>query len=125
LIGGGYGNPIDTGNQNRIQMARIMDILGRDANIDSVVVLNMIRFFFQLPGAIEAGIEMMVNARNRYGKPVVAIIIYTTPNEMQRAREATKKLQEQGIAAFPSIERGALALRNALEYYRLKKRITD
>ena len=125
LIGGGYGNPIDTGNQNRIQMARIMDILGRDANIDSVVVLNMMHFFFQLPGAIEAGIEMMVNARNRYGKPVAAIMIYTTPNEMQRAREATKKLQEQGIAAFPRIERGALSLRNALEYYRLKKRITD
>jgi len=125
LIGGGYGNPIDTGNQNRIQMERIMDIMGRDTNIDSIVVLHTIRFFFMLPGTMEASLETMVNIKKRYNKPVVAIMDYTTPNEMQRAREATKKFQDNGIATFPSIERGAKALRNAVEYYRLKKRISD
>ncbi|MBW2623386.1 MAG: CoA-binding protein, partial [Deltaproteobacteria bacterium] len=39
IIGGGYDNPIDTGNSNRMQLIRIMDIIERDVNIDNIVMM--------------------------------------------------------------------------------------
>ncbi|MBI4282879.1 MAG: CoA-binding protein [Chloroflexi bacterium] len=118
IIGGGYRNPVDIGNPNRDQMKRILEILERDANIDNLVLLPATR-----PGAIgqvESNIESMVSIKERSTKPVMAIVIPFTPEEMPKTREVTQKLQGKGIPAFPSMERGALALRRALDYYRLK-----
>jgi acyl-CoA synthetase (NDP forming) len=118
LIGGGYRNPIDTGNENRREMKRIMEILERDANIDNIVLLGNARW--GTPEQIQGQVGIMADIKERTPKPVMAIIPFATPNEMQRARELTKQFQERGIPAFPSIERGALALRNALDYYSFK-----
>ena len=118
LIGGGYRNPIDTGNENRREMKRIMEILERDANIDNIVLLGNARW--GTPEQIQGQVGIMADIKERTPKPVMVIIPFATPNEMQRARELTKQFQERGIPAFPSIERGALALRNALDYYSFK-----
>ncbi len=118
LIGGGYRNPIDTGNENRREMKRIMEILERDANIDNIVLLGNARW--GTPEQIQGQVSIMADIKERTPKPVMAIIPFATPNEMQRARELTKQFQERGIPAFPSIERGALALKNALDYYSFK-----
>jgi acyl-CoA synthetase (NDP forming) len=118
LIGGGYPNPIDTGNQNRLEIKRILEILERDTNTDNIVFLGMTRF--GTPEQIQSEVDFMANIRKRSPKAVVAIVPYSTAEEMRRARELTQKFQERGIPAFPSIERGARALKNALDYYSFK-----
>jgi len=118
LIGGGYPNPIDTGNQNRTEMKRILEILERDTNTDNIVLLGMTRF--GTPEQIQGEVDLMAEIRERSPKAVVAIVPYSTPDEMRQARDLTKKFQEKGIPSFPSIERGARALKNALNYYSFK-----
>ena len=55
-------------------------------------------------------------------KPILVILPYSTPEEMAEAIEIIPRFQNGGVPVFPSIERGALALKNALDYYRLKSR---
>ncbi|MBE9501852.1 MAG: hypothetical protein IMY87_05450 [Chloroflexi bacterium] len=62
----------------------------------------------------------MDHVRKRTSKPVMAIVYFSNPDAEKEARGVILKLQEMGIPAFPSIERGALALKNAVDYYRLK-----
>jgi len=50
----------------------------------------------------------------------MVIVFFSTPDAERESRDIMLKLQEIGIPAFPSIERGALTLKNALYYYRLK-----
>jgi len=125
VVGGSYRNPIDTGNPNRLQMRRIIEILERDDNIDNLVLLMTMRFItmgFSTTEHVDSNIDLMADIRKRTSKPAMAIVSYSTPTGMQRARDVIRKFQQRGIPAFPSIQRGALALRNALEYYRLRSR---
>ena len=63
----------------------------------------------------------MLEMRQRTDKPVLAVIGHQhTPEEVQAAIELMGRLQSAGIPAFLGMERGAFALRNALEYYRVK-----
>jgi len=119
LIGGGYPNPIDTGNQNRAEMKRILEILERDVNTDNIVLLTMTRF--GIPERMQTEVDLMAEIKARSPKTLTVIIPYSTPEEMRRARELTKRFQGGGIPAFPSIERGARALKNALNYYSFKR----
>jgi len=119
LIGGGYRNPIDTGNQNRNELRRIFEILERDANIDNLVL--MINLRFETLEQIQSNIDIISDIRRISIKPVMAIVPFSSPEEMRRTREISKKLLEQDIPTFPSMERGACALKDALDYYRLKK----
>jgi hypothetical protein len=60
-----------------------------------------------------------LDIRQKTTKPVMACI--TGPSSPQAATatlELMGRLQAIGIPAFPGMERGALALRNAREYYR-------
>jgi acyl-CoA synthetase (NDP forming) len=119
LIGGGYPNPIDTGNQNRAEMKHILEILERDANTDNIVLLTMTRF--GIPERMQSEVDLMAEIKARSPKTLTVIIPYSTPEEMRRARELTQRFQGRGIPAFPSIERGARALKNALDYYSYKR----
>ncbi len=120
LIGGGYRNPIDTGNfHNLREIKRIMEVLERDANIDNLVLLTGARW--GMIGTPKSDIDTMGNIREKSSKPVMAVVSFSTPEEMRSARETTLQLQERGVPAFPLMERGARALRNALDYYRQKE----
>jgi len=122
LVGGGCRNPIDTGNMNRRQINRILEILERDANIDNLVLL--ITGVFSTSKQLESDITLMASIRERSPKPVMAI--FTTgfsPEEVQRASNTKQKLQGGGVPTFIALERGARALRNALDYYRLKSSV--
>jgi len=116
LIGGGYRNPIDTGNANRVEMKRIMNILERDTNTDNLVLL--VGVGFGMPDSLDSEVKLLSGIRKRTPKPVVVVAPYSAPEEMRRVREVGKKYQAKGIPVFPSIERGAIALRNAFTYYR-------
>ncbi|MBI2980315.1 MAG: CoA-binding protein [Chloroflexi bacterium] len=120
LIGGSYRNPVDTGNSNRREMRRIMEILERDANIDNLVLLVTARFWGGLE-QMEAHINAAVDIRQKTAKPVLAIISYSfSPEEVEQARNIIQKFQGGGVPAFIALERGANALKNTLDYYRLK-----
>jgi acyl-CoA synthetase (NDP forming) len=117
IIGGGYLNPVDTGNQNRFQMARILDILIQDPHIDNLVVLALARML-NLFGRLDTFVEMTADLKTKTDKPILTIITYHSFEEIPVVQEAVAKLQAAGVPAFTSIERGAVALRNAYEYYR-------
>jgi acyl-CoA synthetase (NDP forming) len=115
LIGGGYRNPIDTGSQPRNKIPQIMEILDRDENVDNLVLLTGARWGMTETPKID--IETMAGIKQKSSKPVMAIVAYSTPEEMQGSMEAMILFQEKGVPAFPSIERGATALKNAFDYY--------
>ena len=118
LIGGGYRNPIDTGSQPRNKIPQIMEVLDRDENIDNLVLLTGARWGMTETPKID--IETMAEIKQKSSKPVMAVVAYSTPEEMQGSMEAMMRFQEKGVPAFPSIERGAKALKNAFDYYSFK-----
>jgi len=121
LVGGSYRNPLDTDSgHNRRELARIFEILERDANIDNLMLLSRVGSFLFSPELQDADIEAVVSIRKKTLKPVLVILPYSTPEEMAEAIEVTPRFQNGGVPVFPSMERGAAALRNALSYYRLK-----
>ena len=123
LIGGSYQNPLDTdAGRNRRELARIFEILERDANIDNLMLLTRAGTFLFSDQLRDADIEAVVNIRKKTAKPVLAVIHYSTPEEMKEATEVIPRFQDDGVPLFPSMERGAAALRNALDYYRRLER---
>jgi len=123
LIGGGYRNPVDTGNQNRKELRRIFEILERDTNIDNLVLLIMARF--SAPGQLETHIGSMADVRKKTSKPVMAILSHSfSPGEVEQAGDIMKRLQGNGVPTFLGLERGAGALKKALDYYRLNNSIS-
>jgi acetyltransferase len=118
LIGGGYPNPIDTGNENRAELKRILEILERDTNTDNIILLGATRW--GTPEQIQSQVDLMAEIKERSPKAIVAIVPYSTPEEMQRATDLTQRFQEKAIPSFESIERGARALKNTLDYYSFK-----
>jgi acyl-CoA synthetase (NDP forming) len=118
LIGGGYPNPIDTGNENRAELKRILEILERDTNTDNIILLGATRW--GTPEQIQSQVDLMAEIKERSPKAIVAIVPYSTPEEMQRATDLTQRFQEKAIPSFESLERGARALKNALDYYSFK-----
>jgi len=125
LVGGGYSNPIDTGNPNSQEMKRIMEILDRDTNIDNLVLILSAKSAWRHPKQLQAHTRMISDIRKKTRKPVMSIVSFSTPKQMRMARRITQKLQEKGIPAFPTMERAALALRKALDYYNRNSNISS
>ena len=122
LIGGSYRNPIDTGNVNSREMKRILEILEHDANIDNLVLLMTTRR--GTPEQLQSNIDLLVDMKQRTSKTVTAILSWEfSPREVEQTRDIIRKLQNDGVPAFHSMEQGARALRNALDYYRLRASI--
>ena len=121
LIGGGYRNPIDTGNVNRREMKRIREILERDDNVDTLVMLTSANP--RMSGQLDRDIAMLVETRERTPKPLAVILTFQTPEAVQATRDVAQRLREGGIPTFLSLERGATALKNALDYHALQRRI--
>jgi acyl-CoA synthetase (NDP forming) len=120
LVGGGYLNPIDTGNTNARQIKRIMEILEKDTSTDSLVVLVNTRA--GPVGPLEERINLLVETGEKSSKPLLAIVqSFFSGEDVSKASEVMMKLQAGGIPAFTTLERGAFALKKALEYYELKK----
>jgi acyl-CoA synthetase (NDP forming) len=122
LIGGNYLNPIDTANENRANLHRIIEIVEQDANIDNLVLLTGAR-----GGAgpqFDTLINQLADIRKRGKKPVMALMpLSFAPGEAEQAQASLQKLQKVGIPGFFSIERCAFALRKALDYYQMKESI--
>ena len=123
LIGGSYLNPIDTGNENRSKMQGILDVMEQDANLDNIAVLVGAR------GGAGPQFDTLVNSlgeiRKRARKPVLTLMPMTFgPGDAEQAQTTMEKLQKVGVPAFFSFERGAFALKKALEYYHMNRAIS-
>ncbi|MDD5289259.1 MAG: CoA-binding protein [Dehalococcoidales bacterium] len=119
LIGSSYRNPIDP-SVNRKEMTRIMDILEKDANIDSLVLMTSVSSQMRAAEQIEKDIDMLVDLRKRSRKPIALVLGYCSPEAAQETKTLALRLRDVGVPTFVSVERGAKALRNAHEYYLLK-----
>ncbi|MFC1954901.1 CoA-binding protein [Chloroflexota bacterium] len=122
MAGASYRNPIDPEN-NRKDIRRIMEILDHDTNIDNLVMVYTTRR--DSPDQIHNQIDVMTDLREKTLKPLMAIVPYSSPEQMQNAMDASREFQEGKVPSFPSIERCARALRNAWEYYQHKNGIAD
>lgn len=117
VVGGSYRNPIDTAGPVRRDMKRIMGIVSRDANIDNIAYIVSTR-----PGRsisteqFQNTLAVLEDIKNQ-SKPLIAMVFLHTPDASREVGGIIKKLQERGITAFPSIPRGARALKNAFDYY--------
>jgi len=124
VIGGSYRNPIDTGNPNREQMNHIMEIIEHDGNVDNIVLLMYTGGGGPpgVPDRQDEEIDEVIKMGERSTKPVlVTISVPFLPKVVGEARTLVKKLQDGGVPAFTSLERGAHALKNALDYYRFRQ----
>ena len=100
-----------------------MDILEQDANIDNLVLLTGARW--GMTETPRRDFDLLDNIRKKSPKPVMAVVAFSTPEEMQSGKEAIQQFQERDIPAFPSAHRAARALRNVLDYYSFKSGIDN
>ncbi|MBL7208459.1 MAG: CoA-binding protein [Dehalococcoidia bacterium] len=122
-VGASCRNPIDPG-ANRREMRRIMEILERDAHIDNLVLVIWPAAWRHFPELFEREMLAVVGLREKTSKPVMAILpTFSSPESLQQMGTIAQQLHEGGIPTFPTVERGARALRNALEYYRSKGKL--
>ena len=119
VVGGSYRNPIDTAGPVRRDMRRVWGILARDPNIDCLVGISSTKpGRHMMPQQVDASLELMQYVRELTPKPLMVLVFLHTAEAFTEAASIVRKLQEVGIPAFPNVERGARALRNALDYYR-------
>ena len=123
LIGGGYRNPIDTGNVNRLQMKRILDILEQDAHTDNLLLIMMIGSFSRGTEQFDRDVAMLDDLRKRTPKPISVSISPGMSYQSMDLRNAAVKLRDIGVPAFFSLDGGALALRNAFSFHQFRDRL--
>jgi acyl-CoA synthetase (NDP forming) len=122
-IGGSYLNPLDISwNMPSIEhLVKILNILSRDENIDSVILElllpNLALRCEHDPSYFDNLIEVLAKFKTTCPKSFLVIL---TPWQMEaEAMKARIKLIERGIPSFPSFERGAEALKKVEEYHKL------
>jgi acyl-CoA synthetase (NDP forming) len=120
LIGAGYRNPIDPG-VNRREIKRIMNILEADANIDNLVLMTSVMSMARASEQLEREINLLIDLRKRTNKPVAVVLGHYLPDAVQETRIVAQRLRDGGIPMFVSPERGARAIRNALEFHTLSR----
>ena len=105
--------------------APILDVLAEDPGIDSLVM--QVR-----PGAgdaadkerIEGQLAALARIRERSGKPIAALTTSPAPLEDGPAiADLDARLRDIGVAAYPTYERAAVAMRKVLSYYRFREAI--
>lgn len=122
-IGGSYLNPLDISwNMPSIEhLMKILNILSRDENIDSVVqellLPDLVLSWEHDPSYFDNLIEAFAKFKTTCPKSFLVIL---TPWQMEaEAMKVMARLIERGIPSFPSFERGAKALKRVEEYHKL------
>lgn len=117
VVGGSYRNPIDTAGPVRRDMRRIMSVVSRDANIDNIAYIVSTRPGWHMRPQQIQGIVAVLEEVKKQSKPLIAMVFLHVPDSSREVADIILKLQEHGIPAFPSISRGARALKNVFDYY--------
>jgi acyl-CoA synthetase (NDP forming) len=122
LVGASFNNPVDMGS-NRSEMDTILDVLTEDPGIDCLVM--QVRPTTGDPADVErleGQLTALSRIRERSGLPVAALISSSTPLEDGPAvASLDARLRDIGVAAYPTYERAANAMRKVLGYYRFRE----
>jgi hypothetical protein len=101
-------------------LQRLFAILDADPNIDAIAMEMASGFLARMWGANPASLDGMLDTLSAHAeqssKPFVLIL---QPQHVEDiVTMARKKVQDRGLAVFPSFERAARAFRRAVEYHR-------
>lgn len=113
-IGGTYLNPLDTSwHAPSIEDSiRILDILGADGNVDSVVAELSLPFLAQMwdyhPPYLDDLVAALASYRARC--PRAFLVVVSAGHLEEEAIAVRTRLMEKGIPSFPSFDRAARAL---------------
>jgi acyl-CoA synthetase (NDP forming) len=117
VVGGSYRNPIDTAGPVRRDMKRIMGIVSRDANIDNIAYMVSTRPGRRFSPEQLLGTFALLDDMKSTGKPLITMVFLNTPDAEREVRDVMLQIQARGIPAFPSLARGARALKNAFDWW--------
>ena len=119
VVGGSYRNPIDTAGPVRRDMRRVWRIVEQDPNIDCLIGITGTKPGRRIsPEQVQGSLDLMRHVRESTNKPLMVFVFLHSPDASSDARDIILRFGEVGIPAFPTIERGACALRNVVDYYR-------
>ncbi|MEX2246653.1 MAG: CoA-binding protein [Dehalococcoidia bacterium] len=127
IIGGSYQNPLDMGGTIGFGAApgtleRLFGILDADENVDAIAMEMasgfLVRMWQSNPASLDGLIDTLAKHQERSAKPFVAVL---QPGHVEEVTvQARKRVQDRGLAVFPSFERAARALRRAVQYHRFR-----
>jgi acyl-CoA synthetase (NDP forming) len=109
-------NPIDlTGDTDDERYIKVLEKLLPRKDVDAVIIVALP----QIPGMKGSLFDYLINAKEKYGKPLITIMIGS-----EEAEKFKSYLENNGIPVFESPERAAVALRALYEYsmFRIKGR---
>ncbi|MEK7778047.1 MAG: hypothetical protein AAB303_05420, partial [Chloroflexota bacterium] len=97
---------------------RIVDVLGRDENIDVVAVEVSTGRLSQNPEMLEGRIKAFKAFQASSTKPIIAVLSSSMPKADSTTLESMeRRFSQEGIPAFLGFERGARALKNVVDYH--------
>ena len=124
VIGGSFRNPFDMANTigmagDSSNLARIMDAVSEDPNIDAMVFEVAAGFFSRMwreePERLDQMLDTLDSFRERTGLPIVTVMHGgAIDDEVIPIRD---QVVARGFAVFPSFDRAALALSRVINYY--------
>jgi len=127
IIGGSYQNPLDMGGTigfggSAETLRKLFDILDADPNVDGIAMEMASGFLARMwhanPASLDGLLDTLAAHKERSAKPFVAIL---QPQHVEDVvAEARKRIQERELAVFASFERGARALKRAIDYHRFR-----
>jgi len=120
-VGSVLVNPVDvsqrTGNLQAFD--RTIGIVAAEPNVDLIAVYENMDILLGFIGrqTTESMNEIVAEARQRYGKPVIVV---SPPGAFEKERvEVESKLSEAAISVFPSMDRAAKAIYNVRQHCRM------
>jgi acyl-CoA synthetase (NDP forming) len=123
LIGGNYVNPIQVFGET---FNEILEVLSKDDNLDIVAVEVAGGRLSQSEKILAKSIQQIKNFQMNSVKPIIAIVTSSFPRIESSVMESIlQRFNEEGIPAFPTFQRGAMALKNVVDYYSRKAYLPD
>lgn len=130
IIGGSYQNPLDMGGTigfggSAETLRKLFDILDADPTVDAIAMEMASGFLSRMwqanPASLDGLLDTLAAHKERSNKPFVAIL---QPQHVEDVvAMARKRIQERDLAVFASFERGARALKRAIDYHRFRARL--
>ncbi|MCY0868049.1 MAG: CoA-binding protein [Desulfurococcus sp.] len=109
-------NPIDlTGDTSDERYITVLEKIIPRSDVDAVIVVALP----QVPGVKGTLVEYLVEAKRKYEKPIIAVVIGG-----EEAARISRRLQENGVTVFESPERAARALKILYTYSMIKLKAT-